>query len=387
MSVGNRVDGETHARVLLVEDDDIDAELIRGSIVFSAEYSLDLHRVKCLEDCLTRLSREHFDAVLLDLDQPDCPEGTEALREVHEQDRFVPIVVLVGMANLEAGLRSLRAGAQDYLIKDQADGERVLRVVLAAIQRGRHERGQRELHRALIEFDTAREIQLSLLPLKPPVVAGYDLAGQCIPAHRVGGDYFDFFPALGDLQGIVCGDASGHGVATVMVVTHIRAVLRTLSTVFNRLDTIVARMNALVSADAPSHMFATLNVVLLDPGNGEIQYVCAGHNAFLFDRSGHVREVLKSSIPPINVFDDLTEIQPLKTTIQPGEILLLFTNGITGCGLSAPFGERRLLNCLKEFKDENAATIVRNIVQSARDFAEGEPAEDDMTVVVLKRNE
>ena len=125
-------------KVLLVEDNDSDAQLTEDLL---SEWSIDeflITRAKTLGEGLTLLSRERFDAVLLDLSLPDA-FGLPTVRQVHATSPTIPVVVLSGVSDQSLALQAVQQGAQDYLVKGQGHPELLARAVRYAIERKRSE--------------------------------------------------------------------------------------------------------------------------------------------------------------------------------------------------------------------------------------------------------
>ena len=124
--------------VLLVEDNDVDAQLTQDLL---SEWSIEefqITRAKTLGEGLAFLSRERFDAVLLDLSLPDA-FGLPAVRQVHATSPTIPVVVLSGVSDQSLALQAVQQGAQDYLVKGQGHPELLARAVRYAIERKRSE--------------------------------------------------------------------------------------------------------------------------------------------------------------------------------------------------------------------------------------------------------
>jgi DNA-binding NarL/FixJ family response regulator len=126
-------------RLLLVEDNDGDALLIESLIAGARAGTLLrpatlVHRVARLADAFAPLAERPYDVVLLDLGLPDS-EGLHGVRAVRAAAPAIPIVVLTGLDDETAALEALRAGAQDYLAKDDVTGDLVLRAMRYAIER------------------------------------------------------------------------------------------------------------------------------------------------------------------------------------------------------------------------------------------------------------
>jgi len=127
-------------RVLVVEDDQGDAGLVRFALraESGAEYSFKVEQVVRLQDALQSLKEKPFDLVLLDLSLPDA-QGLDTLARVRAAAPDLPIVIMTGLNDESMAVEAVRRGAQDYLVKGQADSRAVIRAILYAIERKRIE--------------------------------------------------------------------------------------------------------------------------------------------------------------------------------------------------------------------------------------------------------
>ena len=124
--------------VLLVEDNDVDAQLTQDLL---SEWSIEefqISRAKTLGEGLTLLSRKQFDAVLLDLSLPDA-FGLPTVNQVHATSPTIPVVILSGVSDQNLALQAVQQGAQDYLVKGQGHPELLARAIRYAIERKRSE--------------------------------------------------------------------------------------------------------------------------------------------------------------------------------------------------------------------------------------------------------
>ena len=127
---------DSQIRVLLVEDNPGDARLLREAVAAVPTPCLEWVTVERLGDALCRLADERFDVVLLDLSLPDA-QGFETFARVEAEAPDVPIVVLTGLDDEELAVRTVQAGAQDYLVKAHLDGHLLVRALRYAIERRR----------------------------------------------------------------------------------------------------------------------------------------------------------------------------------------------------------------------------------------------------------
>ncbi len=129
-------------RVLQIEDNPADARLIRELIAEGSSMGFTWEHVERLTAATDLLRVQPFDLVLLDLSLPDS-QGLETFNRLQSHAVSIPIVVLTGLDNESLGVQAVRAGAQDYLVKGQLDGERLVRVLRYAVERKRSENALR----------------------------------------------------------------------------------------------------------------------------------------------------------------------------------------------------------------------------------------------------
>jgi DNA-binding response OmpR family regulator len=133
-----------NVRILHIEDNPGDALLLKAELVESAsphfvsrgmkvpDWQID--RVPNCREAKSRLSRGDIDVVVLDLGLPDG-RGMEALRDIALASPSTPIIVLSGTSEPETAFESIHGGAQDYLVKGQADGDQIWRTIHFAVER------------------------------------------------------------------------------------------------------------------------------------------------------------------------------------------------------------------------------------------------------------
>ncbi|MCW2865949.1 MAG: hypothetical protein JWR20_137, partial [Marmoricola sp.] len=172
----------------------------------------------------------------------------------------------------------------------------------------------------------AREVQRRLLPARAPHVAGLDLAGRCVPARDVGGDFFDWQRVGGQLQ-VVVADVMGKGMAAAILAAGVRAVLRAFSTLGDLSTALELTARSMAEDLDGSSSFVTLFAARLDPTTGVMRYVDAGHGlALVLSPDGSTRRLTSPGMP---VGADPEETWPTQTTtMAPGETLLVVSDGV-----------------------------------------------------------
>lgn len=125
-------------KILLVEDNAVDAHLTKDILAEWSIEQFDITHVTRLSEAFPQLGRETFDAVLLDLSLPDG-YGLPTLRQVQAANPTIPIIVLSGVSDQSLALQAVQNGAQDYLVKGQGHPELLARSIRYAIERKRAE--------------------------------------------------------------------------------------------------------------------------------------------------------------------------------------------------------------------------------------------------------
>jgi len=151
-------------QILLIEDNSTDALLVQDELEHATERKFAVTHVQRLSHALEHLQLQHFDVVLLDLSLPDS-DGLETFNRLHHVTENMPIVLLTGQVDESLALRALKAGAQDYLMKEKVLSGVLPRVICYAIERKRSERALRESEARLRDlFDGTSDLIQSIAP-------------------------------------------------------------------------------------------------------------------------------------------------------------------------------------------------------------------------------
>jgi sigma-B regulation protein RsbU (phosphoserine phosphatase) len=249
---------------------------------------------------------------------------------------------------------------------------------------------QRKLQEQQFQMNLARTVQQQFYRLPPPQVEGFDFAGVSYPADETGGDYFDFVMLPDSHIGIATGDVSGHGMSSALLMTELRAYLRAFAQKISDIGEILSLINAALVSDVELGSYATLIFCRLQPGSRTIQYASAGHTpGFVLDSNGAVKRILDSIDIPLGFLPDHKFSCSEPIILEPGEILALLTDGITEAEKpdQEPFGAERALVFIQEHRAESAHEIAAKLFHAVRDYSDGMPQVDDITVVICKVNE
>lgn len=236
------------------------------------------------------------------------------------------------------------------------------------------------------ELDLAHDIQLKLLPLAFPQKSGYDFHGLNIAAHAVGGDYYDFIELDQTSLLFAVGDVSGKGMAAALLMANLQASLRAQAEIHSQIIELTSSLNNHICNSTSSTQYITFFSGVLDLKNNEIKYCNAGHNPPLLIKNNGDTELLEGGGIPLGFIPN-TVYSESKTIIEKGDILVVFSDGIieTFDKDENEFGELRLAELIHKLKSLGSKEITEKIIEALKDFAAGNPAADDVTLLILKR--
>ncbi len=255
-----------------------------------------------------------------------------------------------------------------------------------------------ERQRLARDMELARQIQLSLLPQKPPEVPGWRFATWARSCDQTGGDYFDFI--LGDTAGraadgrigdgsvdVVVGDVSGHGLGAAMVMSTARAFLRALHGQLADEGRLITRLNHLLEQDTSDDTFMTLVLTRLRP-DGSCSYVSAGHEPPLACRVGGTFDVIDQTELMLGVLDDAEYAAVRIAPLVRGDLLVWFTDGIFEAQAPPEFvqyGMDRLRAVVAEHAPKGAQAVCDALVRDVTAHLGAAAPHDDMTLVIAER--
>ena len=263
---------------------------------------------------------------------------------------------------------------------DAEDLRSSLNIIRLAInQKLRQERFQEIL-------EDARRIQTSILPKRVPDYADFDMAGDSRPAETVGGDFFDYIPVTPEIFDLVIADASGHGLPAALQVRDVHVGLRMGLTRDFKVSRTVERLNAIINRSKLVSKFVSLFIAELET-NGNLIYTNAGHvPPFILHEEGDL-EYLREGGMVLGPSPDATYRRGF-AQLRPGEMLVLYTDGITECPhqrTGEEFGLARLQKLVIKQAHRPAREIVQCVFDAVARFAGGGPPADDQTVVIVRR--
>ncbi|GII99449.1 serine phosphatase RsbU (regulator of sigma subunit) [Sediminihabitans luteus] len=282
-------------RILLVEDDEGDAVIVE-ELLHDTGLAVDLVRARTLDEAISVLESGPVTCVLLDLGLPDSV-GLGGLARVNATPAAPALVVLTGLGGTDAGVQAVAAGADDYLVKGEVDGELLGRSVRYAVQRRRSEVQQRELFRSQLRAAETTRLERALLPRPLVHDGGVSVLVGYVPGGNglLGGDFYDAIERPDGSVVCVIGDVAGHGPDEAALGATLRTAWRTLVLAGTPAHDVVGLVERVLLVERPRpEIFATLCQVVIAADRTRAQVYIAGHLAPLHLGAGPCVEVSAS---------------------------------------------------------------------------------------------
>ncbi len=381
---------DPEALILVVDDSRLNRELLITALESRGHYHF-LQASHGGEAIRLLADNPGMDLILLDLLMPRM-DGFEFLRwrQGNPPAQDIPVIVNSSLDDMDSLSAALAMDCYDYFVKPMQSHE--LKLVLPlkvrnAINARRMLANLRKANQRMTqELGLAARYQGFLLP-RPMDLPGLEAAWLFRPCQEVGGDYFDFFPLPQDRLGLVVADVAGHGVASAMTASILKALLpgyleRTASPAA-ALEALNGDLLRLTEDDG----YVTAFVGLYDPAGRELTWSSAGHPPPLSLPPGRPLERLSNPGFLLGVFSDnepLLSFEDRRTRLEPGHRLVLYTDGFIEA--ADPRGERmgldRLEGMVSELRELPLRELVQRLEKHLDEFSQGDPSDDVALIAV-----
>jgi sigma-B regulation protein RsbU (phosphoserine phosphatase) len=234
------------------------------------------------------------------------------------------------------------------------------------------------------DFYLASRVQGALLPQKEIKLGQWNVYHSYLPAGPVSGDYCDFIkiPEGNGQFLFVLGDVSGKGFSASMLMTHLHAMFRSLIILPLDVNQLIQKANRVFCESTLSTHYATLISGFARP-DGVIEIANAGHWPSLLVGKDRLEWIGSTGIP-IGLFCE-AEYQTQKIQFQPGDTLLLYTDGLVeATNKSAEYGEERLQKIASATETGNPKALVDACLADLRKFLNGATQNDDLTLMAIQ---
>jgi sigma-B regulation protein RsbU (phosphoserine phosphatase) len=375
-------DGASGEKILLVEDNKANLQILYELLETTG---CRLLVARSGEAALAVVKRTAPDLILLDIMLPGI-DGFEVCRRLKSDPATggIPVIFLSALDETADKVRGLALGAVDYVSKPFQAEEVIARVNthLTIHRLNREVRTQKS--RLEHELAVVAGLQRRMLPGRLPAVDGMRLAVHYATSRFAGGDYYDAVALPGGRYGFLVADAEGHSAPATVMMAMTCALFRSRPDQHGAPDQVLASINRTLCG-VNHESFVTAVFAVYEAGSRSLRLARAGHPPPLLFRpsENRVRPIPVEAVVPMG-FQDYDRVPMAEITLQPGDRLLFYTDGITERfdPENQPYGEGRLCRQLERPGAADPQQVVDAVVRDMEAFARGRPPDDDQALLV-----
>ena len=280
------------------------------------------------------------------------------------------LVLLIGTSVESAAIAALRpTGLELKWVSDVVASCAVAGLTYLALRLGATRSQVADLERSHIALDeqlrVAAEIQRRLLPPIPKESHGYRWAARMVPAHEVGGDFYDFLDLSGDAVLVMLGDVSGKGIPAALLQSALKTLFRVHASSTTDLATLAARMSAGLREETGGAPYATAILARLDRSPSKLTFVNAGHPPGFLVRDA-VPIALESTGMPLGLWPD-ARYEARSLDLYAGDLGVFVSDGVTEALEGGTFSFRDALELSVRSGLEDPKDVCAHLLRVAGD--------------------
>jgi sigma-B regulation protein RsbU (phosphoserine phosphatase) len=371
--------------VLVVDDAPSNIQVVQSILKDEYRIRVATNGEKALE--LARVQPPP-DLVLLDVVMPGM-DGYEVCRQLKaaSETEAIPVIFLTGLTDTDDETRGLDVGAVDYIRKPFSPSIVRARVRTHLLLRDSQEQLNRQVLAINNELELARQIQLSILPSRPPTIPSIEIATRYFPMTAVAGDYYDFLVVDEKRFGILVADVSGHGAPSALITSMLRIALSEQLSFASDPARVLWGLNQALCGKFDRH-FITAAYAFIDTEQQLLSYGGAGHPPLVVRSAdtGEARAIEENGLL-LAQFPDET-YTAVQVPFAPGDRAVLYTDGVPECinPLQEEFGTARFLELLHQNHELQAELFVDSVIDKLSQWSEqarGQNQHDDITMLAI----
>ena len=384
----------SHVEILVVDDDAMSRRVL-GQLLSAAGYNCRV--CKDGAEALDTIHEKPPSVLLLDFDMPG-PNGAEVLRRLRsDQDPAVaqiPAIMLTAHGSEQSEVSCLQAGADDFVTKPvnssvlraRIETQLRLRSMRRQLERQNDEleKWRRDLERDLA---AARLTQQSLIPQKPLLLPGWQIATCYRPVIQVGGDIYGWLRMRDGRVLFWIADGTGHGAAAALLTTLAKLLFHHGSMDHDSPASLMEAVDNDFRSTFGARSFMTAMCVALNPATGQAQVVGAGHPPLLVVRRDGTTESIPSAAPPLGLIKRAA-FNETPVGLEPGDAFLLYTDGLFWW--SKDERHRVTPEQFEKVLDHSAPSadaLLQHIVAQTAPKNSAKTAPDDVAAIAVRRED
>ena len=370
--------------ILVVDDSKLSRAIIRKAL---SELNMKVDETVDGVEGLNALKNKKYDLVLLDIIMPKL-DGFGFLAKFKDTvgNDFIPVILMTGSDDLNSKIKGLRIGADDFLLKPINEKELVARVLsLLRLKSVHNELYERNLQLKK-ELEIAKRVQEFIIPKDFSQIHYPAVSGLYLPIEDIGGDFFDCYQLPDDKYGFLIADVTGHGIPAALVMTMAKMIFNIYSSRYNSTSKLFSTVNAQMNGLLLDTQYITSFFVIYDNKTKTINFSNAGHTRALYYRASKKKVIALDTNGFFIGLSKNTTYEEKKLTVEPGDKLLLYTDGITEIKNydGEELGETRLAQFLSDKSAITGERFCKALLEEVKSFTPLENRVDDIALLNIE---
>ena len=384
----------SHAEILVVDDDAMSRRVL-AQLLSAAGYNCRVSNDG--SEALETIHARPPSLLLLDFDMPGL-NGAEVLRHLRSDENptvaQIPAIMLTAHGSDQSEVSCLQAGADDFVTKPvnasvlraRIETQLRLRSMRRQLERQNDEleKWRRDLERDLA---AARLTQQSLIPQKPLLLPGWQIATCYHPVIQVGGDIYGWLRMKDGRVLFWIADGTGHGAAAALLTTLAKLLFHHGSMDHDSPASLMEAVDNDFRSTFGARSFMTAMCVALDPATGQAQVVGAGHPPLLVVHHDGTTESIASVAPPLGMIKR-SAFTETAIALEPGDAFLLYTDGLLRWAKDelhrvTPAQLEKIL----DHSAPSAEALLKRVVAETAPENSAKTAPDDVAAIAVRRED
>ncbi len=377
------------AKILILDDEEDTKDLFQQAFrqkISEENYFFSFAKTK--QEAENLLSQEEYDIFVFDMSVVAF-DITDFVKNIKKNYPFLEIIIVSAYSDISILRTVMRCGAHDFIVKpiNFQDFDIVLDNTLHFVQSKRlAEYNAQKLNVISGEIGLSAQLQKSILPGNELKYDSLEIWADSVPTAEVGGDFYDFFWLSDTKIGIVIADVSGKNISAAMFAVITKTLIKTFAKICDTPSECFKHVNHTLCEENVATMFVTAIYGIFDLNTKKLTYTNAGHLPIV-DIKPHTEPTFLNCDTGIalGIMDDI-EFVDNTHDIVPGEMLLLYTDGVTEAANrnGDEFDFERLMTTIKNSHINIPKLLTQQVFNSIREFVNGADQSDDITTLCFK---
>lgn len=338
---------------------------------------------------LKALKNKKYDLVLVDLIMPKL-DGFGFLEKFNslEESDFIPVILMTGTDDLKSNIKikSLRTGADDFLLKPLNERELVARVISLLRLKNTNAKLYEKNQQIAKELETAKKIQEFIIPRDHSNIDYPSISSYYLPIEEIGGDFFDIYKLEDGKIAFLIADVTGHGIPAALIMTMSKMLFNIYFSQYTSTRDLMIKVNNEIKNMLLPHQYITAFYSIFDPETSKLYFTNAGHVKPLFYKAKTSKIFTLDTNGLFLGISNKTFYEIKSITVNTGDRLFLFTDGVTELRGSEDdeFGENRLASFMVKNKNLKGKKFCNKLLERLKAFTSLEKNSDDVAFMNIE---